>query len=203
MWLLASRGRPSSVVRFFSAWDGTKADSEGVLWIDSDEIDEYTAVCGKLPPKWSVISSPHNGGDLGDICNRFFKMFPDEPWYGLLADDLLPQTPYWDRMLIEAAGTDGLAYGDDGVHGARHATHPCVGGDRIRELGWIALPGCKRIYIDNVLFEDAVKRNMAHYLPHVITEHLHFSNGKSPMDETYRKTHNAQDREIYEAWLSS
>ncbi len=202
MWFLPSRGRPSSVIRFFRAWQETEADSEGVLWIDDDEIDEYAAVIGALPEKWVVISAPHTDS-LGDIINRFFEMFPQEPWYGLIADDLLPRTPHWDRRMIDAAGKDGLSYGDDGINGARHSSHPCVGGDRVREIGWLSLPGLKRIYIDNALMEDAKKRGKITYLPDVHTEHLHFSNGKSPMDETYRKTHNQQDKEIFEAWLKS
>lgn len=200
MWLLPSRSRPLSLKRFFTHYALTEADSEGVVWLDMDDADKYDSV--PIPKKWTVVISPRLDG-TGAITNEFFKMFPDEPWYGLLADDVLPKTYGWDKKLIEAAGSDGLAYGDDGIHGNGHSAHPCVGGDRIRELGWLALPGCKRIYIDNALFDDAVMRGAAIYLPDVIMEHLHFSNGKSPMDATYEKSYNASDRQVYETWRAS
>lgn len=201
MFLLPSRGRPASVLRFFTAWKETKASTEGVLWIDEDEIDIYAEACGALPPKWVVISAPR-ASSLGSMINIFFAVFPDEPWYGLIADDLLPSTPHWDTRLIEAAGSDGLAYGDDGIT-SEHGTHPVVGGDLVRRLGWLALPGCTRTYIDNALSEVARRAGKLHYLPHVKTEHLHFSNGKSEWDEQYRKPDVAADREIYHKWLST
>lgn len=200
MWLLPSRGRPSSVLRFFSAWKETQANSRGVLWLDDDDAHNYEGI--ETPEKWQLVVSPRIDG-TGPIANAIFKMFPNEPFYGFMGDDVLPRTKYWDRRLIDAAGTDGLSYGDDGVNGIRHAAHSCMGGDRARELGWLALPGCKRTYIDNALMEDAKRRGKLFYCPDVITEHLHFSFGKSPMDATYQKTNNQQDKAIFDAWMAS
>lgn len=200
MWLLPSRQRPENLKRFFDAYHKTKADSPGVVWLDEDDADNYRSI--NVPNNWCVIIHKRLDG-TGAITNKFFEMFPEETWYGLLGDDVIPRTEYWDKKLIEAAGDDGVAYGNDLLAGEKIATHPVVGGEMVRELGWLALPGCKRIYIDSALQEFAWRKGKLHYLPDVIIEHMHFSNGKSPMDETYRKTHNSEDKAIYDEWLKT
>lgn len=204
MWFFPSRGRPFSVNRFFQAWKDTQADSEGVLWLDDDDYEKHKEIYEKieLPVGWKLVVAPNYNKGTGHISNLFFEMFPQEPWYGFMCDDVVPETLHWDRKLIEAAGEDGLSYGDDGIN-PEHASHPCVGGALIRSLGWLALPGLDRIYIDNALLEVAKRRGKVAYLPEVKTKHLHFSTGKSPFDETYRKTKNQQDKEIFDAWLKT
>lgn len=200
MWLLPSRERPDSVARFFKAFEETGATTPGVLWLDEDDdYDKYIALLGKIPANWQVIRRPRPES-LGALCNEFFALFPNEPWYGLIADDMVPRTRGWDKQLIEAAGSDGLSYGDDCINGKAKATHPVIGGDLVRELGWIALPGLTRIYIDDALMESARRRSKLHYLPAVITEHLHFSTGKSPNDAVYAKPRAGEDKEIFDAW---
>lgn len=203
MWFLPSRSRPSSLKRFFMHYELTKADSEGVVWIDEDDAHNYDSV--EVPAKWVKITSPRKKGGTGALTNAFYNMFPDEPWYGLLADDVIPRTKNWDAKLIEAAGADGVSYGEDGIErfvdGVRHCSHPCVGGDRVRKNGWLALPGCERTYIDDALRESAKRDNKLFFLPDIFIEHMHFSNGKSPMDKTYEKNSVNKDKEIFDAWL--
>lgn len=202
MWFLPTRSRPNSLQRFFDHYVITKATSPGVVWLDDDDINLTLYKSIQLPANWKMVVAPNYNKGTGYITNLFFEMFPNEPFYGLLGDDVIPKTYQWDRKLIETAGNDGLAYGDDGINPS-HAAHPCVGGDLVRGLGWLALPGLDRIYIDNALHEVAKRAGKAYFMPNVKTEHLHFSTGKSPFDKTYEKSHNARDKEIYEAWLAT
>lgn len=198
MWILPSRGRPKNLIRFFEHWHLTKADTPGVVVLDRDdpELDGYREVT--IPSAWSLIVIEPIG--LGATFNYVFDNWPNNPWYGMLADDVIPRTKGWDRILVNAAGNDGVSYADDGINGERQVTHCVLGGDLVRSLGWICLPGLKRIYIDNVITEIGQDRRVLHYCGHVSLEHMHFSNNKSPMDHTYEKPDAASDRDIYEKW---
>lgn len=198
MWLLPSRQRPEHLRRFFDAYRETGADSQGVVWLDGDDYDKYSDI--DLPGGWHFIIHARLDS-VGALTNEFFRKFPDEPWYGLLGDDVIPRTQGWDRKLIDAAGNDGLSYGNDRLYA--RASHPVVGGDLVRELGWLALPGCKRIYIDNALEEAARRRGKVAYLNNVIVEHMHWSNGKRTKDIVDQKEGNLEDQKVYEAWLKT
>jgi hypothetical protein len=201
MWFMPSRGRPSNVARFFQRYAETGADSPGRVLLDDDDpqLSLYQALVA-TPPNWDLVVAPRIG--LGPMENRAFNEHPNEPWYGCIGDDAVPVTAGWDRLLIEAAGLDGLAYGADGISDEAHAGHCVMGGDFVRANGWLTLPGLMRLYGDNVRMLIARRRGVLRYCADVRIEHWHFSNRKAPMDETYRKPEAEADRLAYERWLS-
>lgn len=201
MWILPSRGRPESIKRFFSACALTGFSTPGKIYIDNDDAEKSEYLNIEIPHNWNVVIQERVS--LGELCNNVLGNHPDEEWYGCIADDVLPHTQKWDIRLIKAAGKDGVAFGNDGINGEALATHPVIGGEFARELGFISLPGTKRIYMDTALTEIAKRKGVLRYLPDVYLEHLHFSNGKSPYDETYAKPHANDDKKVYEAWLKS
>lgn len=208
MWILPTRGRPQNLIRFFERFAETGARSPGIVCVDNDDpqLERYKALArpdtardlAPVPRNWKFVFAPRIG--LGPTINRAFEERPDLAWYGMLSDDAVPTTPGWDRALIEAAGSDGVAYGADGIRDEASAGMPVLGGDFVRSLGWIILPGLVRLYGDDVWTEIARKRGVLRYLPHVRLEHWHFSNGKAPKDETYRKPEADADRRLYEQW---
>lgn len=200
MWFLPSRGRPENVKRFFQAYEEMESSTPGVLWLDEDDANNYSDV--EIPDGWDKLVMPRYGG-TGIMTNKFYELYPCEPWYGLLGDDVVPRTKNWDTKLVEAAGISGLSYANDLLRGEKHASHPVVGGLLARKLGWLALPGCDRTYIDDALMYAAKIEGKCYYLKDVILEHLHFSVGKSEFDGTYEKLHGDTDRKIYEAWVAS
>ena len=115
-----------------------------------------------------------------------FAEFPNLGWYGLLADDVVPRTDGWDQSLIEAAGTDRLAYCDDGFQGENLATHPVVGGDMIRSIGWLCCTELGHSFADTALHTIAKLSGRATYLADVRLEHMHPLAGKAASDPTYR-----------------
>lgn len=190
MWIVPSRSRPHNCARLFR-----HASTPGVLCVDDDDplLPAYEAL--SLPSSWRVVVGPRAG--LAEIYNRQFRSHRTLGWYGIGADDMLPETLGWDRQLIEAAGRDGMAFGDDGI---QQPTHFVLGGDLVRDVGWLALPGLDRIYIDTVWAEIAKGRGVLRYLPDVKVTHMHPAVGKALPDKTYRKPNKASDKEIYERW---
>lgn len=200
MFILPTRGRPENLARFVEACERTRVwEWPCRVRVDADDpaLPAYHAL--KLPPWFTIRVGPRVSN--GPALNEQFQAEPFWGFYGVLADDVVPETPGWDSALIAAAGRDGVAFADDGIQGAALATHPVLGGDFVRALGWIALPGLKRLYADNVWTEIARARGVLRYLPDVSLRHVHFSTG-APMDATYAKPDAAEDERIYRAWAA-
>ncbi len=191
MWVIPSRSRPHNIPRLFGP-------GQFILMLDDDDpmLGGYRQIA--YPSNWRMRIGPRAA--LSEIYNRVFEEFPLLPWYGILADDVTPETPGWDKKLIEAAGNDGMAYPDDGIE---EPTHFCLGGDLVREMGWLAYPGLNRLYIDTVWRDIAESRGVLRYLPDVKVTHRHPSVGLGLMDKTYRKSRKAEDKRIYEQFRGS
>lgn len=197
MWIIPSRGRPHNITRLATAWLATGASTPALILVDDDDATREVYLGLEKPPQWSVRIGARKR--LSDLYNGAFAAHPDCHWFGFLADDVVPETPRWDSILIEAAGRDGMAIpaGGDTTGGAPHFV---LGGDLVRSVGWLALPGLDRLYIDTVWYQIAKARGVAHYRPAVMLRHHHFSNGLALMNATYRKKRKAADRAIYETW---
>lgn len=139
---------------------------------------------------------------FSDLYAEAYQRAPQRPWYGFIADDVVPETPGWDAALIEVAGLDGMAV-PAGGHDPQGAPHFVLGGDLVREIGWLAMPGFDRLYIDTVWMDIATKRGVLRRAPEVVLSHHHFSNKLARGDETYRKHRKDQDRALYETWRKS
>ncbi len=167
------------------------------LLLDDDDpsLPEYLAI--GLPRLWIREVGPRL--PLSAIYNKAYERVPYAAWWGFLADDVVPETPEWDFKLVEAAGSDGMAV-PAGGHDPEGAPHFVLGGDLVREMGWLALPGLDRLYIDTVWQDIAEKRGVLRRLPDVVLRHHHFSNGLALRDATYQKHHKPQDRALYAAF---
>lgn len=200
MFILPSRGRPQRFKRFFELWQkNTSQEFRWLLVLDKDD-----PMLGHYPhPKepWEIIVQTRES--MGDTYNGLFDLNRNEEFYGFMADDIELETPGWDEILVSLASNDGLSFGDDGINGERLASHPVIGGDFVREIGWLSPPGLRRIYIDTAWTELARRHAVLRYCPSVVTRHVHFSTGSAEIDSTYDKPEKSPDKEIYKAWLSS
>jgi len=169
-----------------------------IVMVDDDDpmIGGYIEL--ELPEHWALLIRKRTG--LAELYNEFFFSHETQPWYGFLADDVMPVTYGWDQRLIAAAAEDGMAFGDDGINGEKFGTHFVLGGDLVRRVGVLALPGLSRLYIDTVWNDYAKNIGVRRYLAHVKLTHHHFSNGMALMDQTYRKDDRDADRAIYTQW---
>lgn len=195
MILLPSRGRPQKLARFFEAYAHTGAVEPGIVMIEQRDVESYSGV--QLPDGWrrvvvpeSLISKKFNDAAL--------KYAPGEPRYFVMADDCVPETPHWDALLAEKAGTKGVAWGDDVMRRPPPLGHPCIGGDLVRALGWIAAPGFGHFWWDNALRDIVDALGIGHYMPGVITRHLHFS--VTGDTDVFERGKTGDDEIRYHAW---
>lgn len=201
MFILPSRGRPAEFNRFILAYFHTCAEAVVFCYLDEDDpkLSEYERVC--FPNHWKVKIGPRV--KIGPVFNQVFQEFPDEPYYGFLGDDVVPLTDRWDEILIKAAGPDRLSYPDDCWYHQELATHPVIGGELVRKVGFLAYGELKQYFIDTWWFYVAKSLDRAVYCPDVVFNHLHHQIGKAPVDDTYEgKWPDADsDRMIYETFV--
>lgn len=202
MWILPSRSRPDSMKRFVDCWTTTKASSP--VYVRLDECDPFIKEYKKIsyPKEFNVVIDKRSR--LANSMNEMLRNFPTEPWYGLLADDLIPKTEHWDTKLIEAAGSKFIAQCNDLTEKPLNCCHPCVGGDLVRFVGWFGLPACQHYGVEEPWKKLALSKNLniLKYLPDVIVEHAHYRFNKSEFDQTYSELKNIKndDRISFEKW---
>lgn len=187
MIILPTKDRPNGLKRFCHFYYLTKATLP--IYVIFDEKDAYRYNSIKTPEHWKRISAPA-GSTLGDIFSLVFKKYPDEPFYGMVADDVVPESMEWDTKLLEACMPDKIAWGRDTIQNERIPVHPFIGGDLVRKLGWWAAPGLSHWFVDNVWGDLAKSLGNGVYLPDVKMTHFHPVNGKAENDRTYSEQPN-------------
>jgi hypothetical protein len=199
-WFLPSRLRPANVERLAKAWVETGASTPLVLRLDEDDalLGVYRTI--ELPKGWEIVVEKRL--PLGEIYNEFYQRRPYLDWFGFIADDVVPETKFWDRELLETAdvhGIPGMAVpaGGETTGGTPHFV---IAGSLAREQGWLCLPGLNRLYIDRVWREIAQGKGVLRHRPDVTLKHHHFSNNLALLDSVYRKPLKETDRALFEAW---
>lgn len=205
MWILASRGRPNNLKRFVYQYESTKASSPIMIRLDEDDpyLGEYKKI--DYPDTFKIVIGPR--ARLGAAMAELYETYPDLDWYGLLADDLIPKTEYWDKKMIDAAGTKFIVGADDGRGKAHQFCHPIVGGDLVRAVGWFSLPCCTHFCVElpwKYLANRGDKR-FRKMLLDVVVEHAHYRWGQAEKDQTYTESHQIKkiDMKKWDAWYSS
>jgi hypothetical protein len=203
--LVPSRGRPENLQRFLKAFVNTKASSKIYIRLDIDDpkLSEYQ----KLDLGRSLVVTGHQVKAAGAM-REVFREYPNEKFYGFVGDDSIPRTEKWDSELAKSAGEWGVSYPDDLLKRQSLATHPFVGGNFLRAIGFWALDGLTHLYTDTTWdFLGRLYGNLV-YRPDVIVEHMHFSVGKANHDKTYSRIFNGrnyslEDAECFEKWVRS
>jgi len=201
MWILATRTRVDSCERFIQGWIQSQASTP--VYVRLDTCDPFIIQLKNLPwpEQFTVHVGPRQG--LRAAMEEMFQAHPQEAWYGILADDLVPRTPGWDQLLVQRAGRGCISYPNDLGRKTKLPTHPCVGGDLVRAQGWFGLPVVRHYCVDSVYRYIGDQLGIKHRLDDVIVEHVHYSEKKSERDGLYRETSRFKDSDdtAYTAWL--
>jgi GDP-D-mannose 3',5'-epimerase len=124
----------------------------------------------------------------------------------LCADDIRFRTKSWDveieRAFDAVSDKVALVFGNDGIQGSSLATHSFVHREWIKASGFWLPPYFVADYCDTWLDEVARAIGRITYLPNVVTEHMHYTVGKSEIDENTRqrlkRAEQERPHEIYE-----
>lgn len=203
MWIFATRNRPENCKRFIDAWIKTEASTPVYVRIDEDDstLEDLTSL--PWPKEFKVVVGKREG--LRAAMQELYIENPNEPWYGLLADDLVPQTRQWDILLAEKAGNKNISYPNDLGGKPRLPTHPVVGGDLTRALGWFGFPVVQHLYVDTVYQYIGNQLGNLYRMGDVVVEHVHPFWNKTNSDNIYseNKQRAARDKENYLNWVET
>lgn len=186
MIILPTRGRRQRLeTDFLAGYIKTGANEPVFVVIDDDDRRTYEDF--PLPTHWRKLVYPR--ARCIEQVNRVFLDFPNEPYYAVMTDDVVPETPGWDKTLKNACLPHFVAWGNDGYWGYQVAGLPFIGGDLVRFLGWVLHPGFQHYFSDCVTAEIAMAAGLDRYHDDIITRHAHHtvrSGPSAPMDDTYR-----------------
>lgn len=193
MWIVPSR-RDHLIERVFSLAPPTMP---GIVVVDRDDVGKYEAK--RIPANWR-LHVVDGCVYYRDKINAAFAAYPHEPFYGMVADDMVPVTPGWDVALGERAGQRSIAGSSQVFINNRHIGGGALGGDLVRACGWLCCPRVKHFYSDDVF--ELIGAEFSCFTVHrdIEIEHRHFSTGLAPYDNFYRTRSDGEDRTNFEKW---
>lgn len=185
MWVLATRSRVANCQRFIQAWHDTRASTPVYVRIDHCDPNLGKLLALPWPKEFVVVTGVR--ARLRASANEMFNNYPNESWYGLLADDVVPRSDYWDQQLVQAATPDKISYAPDPAAIAANKfsmSHPCVGGDLVRLVGWFGCPVVDHFGVST--FWQTLHHQLGwNGAVAAVLEHAHPVYGKAEMDSTY------------------
>jgi hypothetical protein len=207
--IVPSRGRPRQLGELLDAIYATAetdVDVYAAVDLDDPTRTEYTGEAVFVAGERRSLSAWTNY-----LAERVLAGTMVEPprYLASLGDDHRPRTKGWDRKLIAAieslGGAPGIAYGNDLLQGARLPTAWVVSADLVRAVGWMMLPSCQHMYVDNAVLALGQAAGRILYCPDVVIEHLHPAAGKATLDDSYRESgapeRYAADEAAYTEWV--
>ena len=187
MWIFSSLSRPELIRRVVDsyAWGG---ESQVLLTLYRGDKVLLKYFDQEWPKGWriEVVDMLGNGPTYNEILRRY----PDEPCYGFLADDAVLEVPGMLAELEREAGSENVAYANDQHHGEAICTMPCIGGDLVRRVGYLAPRNMIHWGVDCIWHEIGRKLGCLRYRPDLTYSHLHPLFGTGKWDKTYLAAHN-------------
>lgn len=203
-WLLPSRRRPGNLKRFFQSVREFGVSTPGLILINQDELSEQKATYESLdvPPGWSIVGVEANS--MHDALRCAWPLVKDQPWIGLLQDDLVLQCPNWDLGLINSLNGSNVVSANDGNDTGRMHGAIVWSGDLVRALGWLYPPGFNHLYGDDVWETLGRETGCWQIRSDIITKHVNETYSANP-DDTARHvaSHTEHDSERFQEWLKS
>jgi len=205
--LIPSRGRPQNIARLRFACAAT-CELKTLLYFGFDHDDPALTENIKMasPCAYTVADRMH----LAAWTNHLAGMHMDAPYLCSMGDDMVPTSPGWDRLLIEAQQQmgGGFTYPELG-RGIQHGRQPdipeCVVIDTriVAGLGWMCLPALDHWYVDNVWRDLGTGAGCLAHVPDAVVLHKHPNvPGGDRVDRTYTDAARAYEHDltVYQRW---
>lgn len=198
--LTPSRGRPVQLREMVEASIQTAEKPQELVFyvgVDKDQEGLYVNVLKDLR-----VNSVLRFGQRKNLVewtnvmlDECLREFPEASIIASFGDDHRPRTDGWDTR-VRSAFSDigsGLVWTADGLQNANLPTAPFWSADVLRALGWYFPPVLEHMYADNFWKQLATDLSVSgiagmRYLGHTLIEHMHYSVGKSEIDDSYRES---------------
>lgn len=199
MWLLTSLSRPERIRQLVDSYDWSTQPVALVLYDGDPRLNEYLAK--KWPASWDIHMVSMRGN--GPTYNEMLRRYPDEWCYGFLADDAVLNVPGMLSDLEIAADDWNIAYANDGHWGGKLPTMPCLGGDLVRAVGYLAPEYLNHWAIDTAWGEIGKRLGNLRYFDQLTYAHNNPVWGTAPDDATYQSARRASAdwQDILRSWM--
>jgi len=210
--LCPTRGRPEAVHEAANSLIETRrhGSTQLVAVIDHDDpgADVYV---GQANSSYEFMFPVHSGGmvaALNAAAMEAIEKRPEVSILGFVGDDHRFRTQGWDEVITDTLRRPGYAYAYDGFwHKGEIPTQIFISAAIVSALGYMALPDCHHLYVDNAWREVAERAGVLHYKPELLIEHMHPAIGKAEWDEGHKRVNSqemySRDRAAFEAWKAS
>lgn len=185
-----SRLRPHNIARLYDSMATTcRGDTTLVVGVDEDDpkLEEYRDV-QKLQGWELEVGPPQRVVPwLNDLA---VPRTGEYEFIGHVGDDNVFSTEAWDLHIGSALGRTPFAFGNDLYPGRTPGTLCChifMRSDVIKALGYMGPPSIVHMYVDVAWMAWGYGCGIT-YLHNIIIEHLHYTTGKAPVDESYARS---------------
>ena len=204
--MVPTRGRRAQCERFLEAFRETATCADLLFVTDPDDADTWTGMDWGDAAVAELAPREYLAGKLNKTAMAMTDLYPVLMW---LADDCVPVTPGWDKILLAALddlGGHGWVYPDDRRR-SDVPEHWMVSSDVVKALGWFANPYLSHFYLDNSIAELGKRAGLIRWCPEAVIEHRHYSVAEdTEHDELYQSTEDkfgAPDLQAFQAWRGS
>ena len=208
--LTPTRNRPNNCERFIkSVYNSarTRKNVEMLFYVDNDDpaITSYKSLDWHAQKEYEgfknikfIYGEPKSvsisWNDLAEECIGDVLIMGN--------DDLVYQTDGWDEKLDQELNIykdDNIyvAWMNDNINFEKHCAFPIVSRQWYECLGRFTPGSFNFGYNDTWIFEVGKMLDRCHYIPFIKAEHLHFSTGKSEMDDTYARNRTQEKGNLY------
>jgi hypothetical protein len=188
--LVPSRGRPHNIERLIEAMDATcRGDTTLVVGVDDDDptLPEYAGAIAQSSAVLQVKEGLRR--QLVTWLNLLAVPYAERYSYiGHIGDDNVPRTDGWDVRVMESLEKHKFCFADDLDPGREPGSLSLtifMRSEVIKTLGYMGPPQIQHMYVDPVWFAWG-KRTSIEFLSDTVIEHVHYSLGKAPKDESYQ-----------------
>lgn len=208
--LTPTRNRPANCERFIkSVYNSTKTrkNVEMLFYVDEDDpaIEAYKSLHWHAQKEYEGFKKIEFVFDNPMSVSKSWNIIAERCIGDVLImgnDDLVYQTDGWDEKLDQELNIykdDNIyvAWMNDNINFEKHCAFPIVSRQWYECLGRFT-PGCFNFgYNDTWIFDVGKMLDRCHYIPFIKAEHLHFSTGKSEMDDTYARNRTQEKGNLY------
>ena len=206
--MVPTRGRRARCERLLESFTATAGPDTDLLFItDADDQETYAGMdWGRAS---SAVLEPRDylTGKLNKTAMAMADTYDVLAW---LADDCVPETPGWDKLMLatlkDELGGSGWVYPDD-KRRSDVPEHWMVSSDVVKTLGWFAPPHVQHFYCDNIVGELGKRAGLIRWCPEAVIRHEHYSVARDvEHDEVYQSAEEmfgASDLAAFQEWRSS
>jgi hypothetical protein len=206
--LCPTRGRPGAAREAYTAFGSTKVDPDTAMLFVVDDDDPRLPEYNENHVPILVLPAPGNMVNALNGAADWALTHTSAQYLGFVGDDHRFRTPGWDRLftdLLDERG-GGLVYGNDGYWpNGEIPTQIVMSASIVRALGWMGLPTCTHLYIDNAWRVIGETLGRLFYMPDVLIEHMHPAAGKSEWTPGHQRVNTSEmydhDAQALADWL--